>query len=112
MMMRMMMMMMRMRMMMMMMMMMMVITKMMRIIMMVMMMMMMIYFFFNCVTLSAPTRNNGNVYYSFFLSFSTGLPSDFLKTVNTKLKGLVLNIKEFLLTEKVERRNYILTVSK
>ncbi|XP_044178259.1 uncharacterized protein LOC122960251 isoform X2 [Acropora millepora] len=41
---------------------------------------------------------------------SSGLPTDFLKTVNTKLKGLVLNIKEYLLTEKLERRNYILKV--
>lgn len=48
--------------------------------------------------------------YHFLLSI-TGLPTDFLKTVNTKLKGLVLNIKEYLLTEKLERRNYILKVS-
>lgn len=41
---------------------------------------------------------------------ASGLPTDFLRTVNTILKGLVLNIKEYLLTEKVERRNYILKV--
>ncbi|XP_078372341.1 uncharacterized protein LOC144656007 [Oculina patagonica] len=41
---------------------------------------------------------------------SSGLPKDFLKTVNTKLKGLVLNIKEYLLTEKLMRRNFILSV--
>ena len=40
-----------------------------------------------------------------------GLPKDFLKTVNTKLKGLVLNIKEYLLTEKLMRRSFILSVS-
>ena len=44
-------------------------------------------------------------------SHFTGLPPDFLKTVNTKLRGLVLNIKEYLLTEKVFRRTYILSVS-
>ncbi|KAJ7389947.1 hypothetical protein OS493_028416 [Desmophyllum pertusum] len=41
---------------------------------------------------------------------SSGLPTDFLKTVNTKLRGLVLNIKEYLLTEKILRRNFILAV--
>ena len=50
-------------------------------------------------------------YLSTFL-FLAGLPKDFLKTVNTKLKGLVLNIKEYLLTEKVMRRTFILSVSK
>lgn len=43
---------------------------------------------------------------------SSGLPKDFLKTVNSKLKGLVLNIKEYLLTEKLMRRSFILSVSK
>lgn len=41
---------------------------------------------------------------------SSGLPKDFLKTVNSKLKGLVLNIKEYLLTEKLMRRSFILSV--
>ena len=45
------------------------------------------------------------------LTVISGLPKEFLKTVNNKLKGLVLNIKEFLLTEKHIRRNFILSVS-
>ncbi|KAK3740769.1 hypothetical protein QZH41_017512, partial [Actinostola sp. cb2023] len=39
-----------------------------------------------------------------------GLPQEFLKAVTNKLKGLILNVKEYLLTEKQVKRSFILQV--
>ncbi|EDO38746.1 predicted protein [Nematostella vectensis] len=41
---------------------------------------------------------------------AAGLDQEFFKEVTNKIKGLILNIKEYLLTEKISKRSFILTV--
>ena len=48
--------------------------------------------------------------YWMFFFLPVGLSQGFLKAVTNKLKGLIVNIKEYLLTEKESRRIFILKV--